>query len=97
MEKIVYAYWRCYEWQTVEEGRLEILSSPRGFALEDFTFLGEFTITLPELEVPSQARVNKNRIKYLEVRKAEVQAEAFITVKALNDAIQNLLALPAEV
>ena len=95
MKKIIYAYWRCYEWQTAEEGRLEILPSPREFALEDFTFLGEFTITMPKLEVPSQVRVNQNRIKYLEVRKAEVQAEALVALKDLDDEIKNLLELPA--
>ena len=97
MEKIVFAYWCSYDWQTVEEGHLEVRLSPIDYALEDYTFLGEFAITVPVYEVPSQTTVNLNRIKYLEIKKEGVQAEAFIAAKALEEKIQDLLALPAEV
>ena len=97
MEKIIYAYWCCYDWQTTEEGRLEVYTSPRDYALEDYTLLGEFTINVPDFAAPSQVEVNANRTKYLKIAKDDIQSKAFLDAKKIEEKIQNLLALPAEV
>ena len=97
MEKIVYAYWLCYEWQELEEGKLELRFEEAEDNLANLTFLGNFTIQLPAFKVPMRVEVNANRIKHLRIQKEAIQAKAFIDTKAIDDKIQNLLALPAEV
>ena len=97
MEKFVYAYWCCYEWQKLEEGELTLLFAEARCGLENLTFVGEFTIQIPAFEVPTQAEVNANRIKHLRIQRDALQSKAFLDTKAIDDKIQNLLALPAEV
>ena len=97
MEKIVYVYWHTYEWQAVEEGRLEVFFCRREFALEDYTFLGEFAITVPEFKVPTQVIVNLNRVKYIKAKRAEYLAKAFLYIKEVDGEVKNLLTLPDKV
>ena len=97
MEKIVYAYWLCYEWQELEEGKLELRFLEATDDLQHLTFMGKFTIQLPAFEVPTRVEVNANLIKHLRILKEAIQSKAFLDSKAIDDTIQNLLALPAEV
>ena len=97
MEKFVYAYWCCYEWQKFEEGKLELLFEEAKCGLENLTFIKSFSILLPDLQVPTHVEVNANRIKHLRIQRDRIQSQAFIDSKAVDDKIQNLRALPAEV
>ena len=97
MKKFVYAYWCCYAWQESKEGKLNFLFEEAKGGLENLTFIGKFTVILPYYNPPTQVEVNANRIKYLRIQRDEIQAKAFLDSKAIDDKIQNLLALPAEV
>ena len=96
-KKVAYLYWHCYEWQEFETGKIKILFDEADNNLENLTLIKEFEIMLPDYKIPAQVEVNANRIKHLRIQRDAIQSQAFLDSKAIEDKIQNLLALPSEV
>ena len=96
-KKVVCLYWQHYEWEELETGRIKLLFEEAGNNLENLTLIKTFEIMLPDYKIPAQVEVNANMIKHLRIQKEAIQSKAFLDTKAIDDKIQNLLALPAEV
>ena len=61
MIKTLYAYWRCYKWQKVEEGKLELRFEATEREREYLVFIGKLEILLPEFKAPIQLEVDIHR------------------------------------
>jgi hypothetical protein len=68
----------------------------RGNYQGERVFIQELEVDIPDCDMPTQENITKELVKNLEAKKLEIQAEAHMRIKAIDEKIQSLLAITCE-
>jgi hypothetical protein len=92
----LYFYCTRYSWESIADSRM-FVTSERQLETECTMLVSQRTAYLDFPDVPSDIAFTKHRVKELQKAVDNIQSATFIEVAQINERIQKLLCLEAEI